>query len=1463
MKLVNYIRTSGQTMTAGALVHFGTTTTTYAVGFVASIVISRAVGPVGRGEYYVSVTAAATFIILMDLSLALVQTYFYAEKKYDLPAMAQVTSAIGLVTGPLAVAGMFAFFVLARHSVFRGIRLEDFAIAAIAVPFQLSTNWIVNVFVLSRRIARSQIAMLIGGVVQTGGAAILYALHRLDVHAVLLLFLAATVVPWILSVRWAERFAPMRPVFNRLMMRDMLRFALRLHPGFIFWFLLLRFDTFLVKSYLGSGAVGRYSLAVLLAGIVWMMTHSLAVAALPFQSEADRGRAGELSFKVARFSLAISSLLAVVAAATLWIFIPVVYGPGFSGAYPATLVLLPGMIAMATARPIQNVLLRQGRPWALTLLSALAFAINVALDVVLLRPFGIIGASLASTAAYLLITGAFIAWASRAWKISPSHALWPQAGDADTLVRLLGPFRARLRTRGGTEPGSDRDGSAGAAEQLPIKPPDGAAALVVADLEFEAPGADPVALAPLRVADSVAGRRSAVARLAGAVRGACSGPYWAPAVLVCGGFLLDSVWTSHPAPTVSNLTVGRIVLFAGIVLLVAEALWRRPRVRSPGLPAVLLVAGLVGGVGVIGANAALHGTLGSQGSFAGYGEFVVIVLLVLALTTLAPRFSLALLLATAAGVLISDVLALSKLQGAQFGGTSRLVGAFGNPNYLAFATALGLSVMLGAWRFVAGRMRIAILLALPVILATLVLTYSRSGLIAAFAGTAAALALIGPNLRARLLIAAGAILVAAAAAVALGPAYQHLRLKSDYAFQIASGLPDHSGWDPSAEGFINGGSQLRNPSPGLLQVTLPRAITGVSYPLGMARRGGFYQLSLFLRTSQPNASVSVGMEDNYAANGPVSTSVSASRAWRAVKETWRPTADSPHARFYVWANRPGVALYLRDVTVTASVPNGAGLGSKSIERIISTQLLGAQTAKQAFSGRESTFVKSRIAAARLSWKLFLEHPLFGVGWERYSFYADRELSQQINAGSPHDDYLRMAAELGIPGVLFLLICVTAVVSRLRQGRLSPAEQVAAGTLAAAGVALFFITALETPSITLSLAAALGVLCASPSAKRSPAPSRPASRARGDHSDARKKQEVAELREHVVELLERSDEQERRSPARLGEPGTSENRSIEDSAVHPLLASEEQASRAGGDDSDARKKQEVAELREHVVELLGRSDEQERRSPARLGEPGTPKNRSIEGSAVHRLLDSEEQAILDLIEKWAPLDRSYRKLAHRGSYTGTVFVSPSTMQRVALKHQITVPGAPPRPPRRKLIFPEVPWEPNRIWMWEASLFPAAGLVAYAIVDVVTGYWLAYLLASEQLQVQPLFASALEEQGLHDAGGTPGTDSGPILVGWSENGAEMIAAGTPTATAYVESFFGLLKSEWPRLSLPSDPHALDEELARIRDQYNTVRLHAGVGYVTPSDEHHGRGPQIRAARDDGLRRARAERIKRNRG
>ena len=47
-----------------------------------------------------------------------------------------------------------------------------------------------------------------------------------------------------------------------------------------------------------------------------------------------------------------------------------------------------------------------------------------------------------------------------------------------------------------------------------------------------------------------------------------------------------------------------------------------------------------------------------------------------------------------------------------------------------------------------------------------------------------------------------------------------------------------------------------------------------------------------------------------------------------------------------------------------------------------------------------------------------------------------------------------------------------------------------------------------------------------------------------------------------------------------------------------------------------------------------------------------------------------------------------------------------------------------------------------------------------------------------------------------------------------------------------------SEWPHLVKISEPAILRAELDLLQVHWNTVRLHAGIGYVTPDDEHTGR-------------------------
>jgi putative transposase len=175
----------------------------------------------------------------------------------------------------------------------------------------------------------------------------------------------------------------------------------------------------------------------------------------------------------------------------------------------------------------------------------------------------------------------------------------------------------------------------------------------------------------------------------------------------------------------------------------------------------------------------------------------------------------------------------------------------------------------------------------------------------------------------------------------------------------------------------------------------------------------------------------------------------------------------------------------------------------------------------------------------------------------------------------------------------------------------------------------------------------------------------------------------------------------------------------------------------------------------------------------------------------------------------------------------------------------------------------------------------------IMDLVSRKWITELVSAEEtgLQVQLAFTHALELEGLLDeidahharlADPTVDDPERPVLLAVSDNGPQMTSGstreflamcaiaqhfgrpGTPTDQAWIESLFSHIKADWPHLDRITDPAVLRAELASVRHDYNTERLHAGIGYVTPDDEHEGRGPQLRQARRDGLRRARRLRI-----
>jgi glycosyltransferase involved in cell wall biosynthesis/O-antigen/teichoic acid export membrane protein len=442
----------------------------YAVGFVGSILIARALGPTGRGLYAYPVALLGIVMALAHIGLEFAQVYL-AGQGQDLRHMWADATVFSLAAGGVcwaAVAGIIAI----DPRVAGGLPLSWIAVPMGLVPLLLMSLYWANLLQLDGRLVTATWASWWGVALQAAAVVGLYLTHELTPFRVLQLQWLTNGSAWLFLLLACKRAGLVHLRIDPALLRRAVAFGVKSYVAQVFRFLVLRVDQVLVAAYCGYRQLGLYALATTIAELLWLLTDPLAGAMLPHVVRAQTGDDRRLSFATGRLSLCI----ATIAASCCWflapLVIPRVYGAGFTSATPALQLLLPGVVALAVARPLGSVLVKEGRAVTASLLGLLALILNVVLNLFLLPRIGIRGASIASSIAYATLAVSYVVvgrrrgvagWRDLAPRASDLRLLWRKRADGPPgLVEPLAevqqggrPLRVTLvvgsLNRGGTE----------------------------------------------------------------------------------------------------------------------------------------------------------------------------------------------------------------------------------------------------------------------------------------------------------------------------------------------------------------------------------------------------------------------------------------------------------------------------------------------------------------------------------------------------------------------------------------------------------------------------------------------------------------------------------------------------------------------------------------------------------------------------------------------------------------------------------------------------------------------------------------------------------------------------------------------------------------------------------------------------------------------------------------------------
>ncbi|MDR3539691.1 MAG: polysaccharide biosynthesis C-terminal domain-containing protein [Desulfosporosinus sp.] len=373
------------------------------LSIVNTLILSRVLGPAGKGVVDVANNFLSFAIIILGMGFASSNIFFLGKKKEN----AHGIFGNNILIAILGIVVLVPFYFIQNHWHFKflqGITNLQMLAILVTVPLITFKSAMINVLLGLQDIVeynRINIVDKVLSLVLLAG----FLLIAVSPTAAILSILVGTVLICVWQVYIFVIGRRITPKLDSALLKAMLGYGLKAQTGNIIQRLNYRLDVFIVNYFLPIGQVGIYGIAVVLGETLWGVTGSMATIIFPIASSAtDKKEMSTFTNQITRVSFAIIIIFSILIGLFGKIFIILFFGPAFVAASGALLWLLPGISIFSVSNILASYLAGAGLLEKNIYASIVSGIVTVILDIYLIPRIGINGASIATSLSYTVCT---------------------------------------------------------------------------------------------------------------------------------------------------------------------------------------------------------------------------------------------------------------------------------------------------------------------------------------------------------------------------------------------------------------------------------------------------------------------------------------------------------------------------------------------------------------------------------------------------------------------------------------------------------------------------------------------------------------------------------------------------------------------------------------------------------------------------------------------------------------------------------------------------------------------------------------------------------------------------------------------------------------------------------------------------------------------------------------------------